>query len=338
MPTHSLRVVLAFLVAIPGLLIASPASACACGGIASNDPSALVNSETAIVSMDGTRETIDMRLSMRSVNSDAALIVPTPAPATVSAGDQALFDKYSRISEPRTETRRHWWSSSTAGDGAVAGAAAPGSATGASDPQVLSRVQLGPLDVTTLTGGDLTGLQKWLSGNGYQLKPAVSAALAPYVAERWSFVAIKLTSVTALSGPLDPIRMAFDSAKLVYPMRMSVAATGTQLVDLYVIADHRQLRSDADVPEQRVRTVYAGRLDDGRYLTTVQTTIAAPQSISSDFAFADAPDDSPYQQVIYRDSDVKILGVMAGPFLVVVGMIALVIAATAVVVALRRRT
>ncbi|GAB06569.1 hypothetical protein GOAMR_55_00005, partial [Gordonia amarae NBRC 15530] len=136
------------------------------------------------------------------------------------------------------------------GDGAVAGAAAPGGATGASDPQVLSRVQLGPLDVTTLTGGDLTGLQKWLSGNGYQLKPAVSAALAPYVSERWSFVAIKLTSRAALSGPLDPIRMVFNSGKLVYPMRMSVAATGPQLVDLYVIADHRQLRSDADVPEQ----------------------------------------------------------------------------------------
>ena len=88
----------------------------------------------------------------------------------------------------------------------------------------------------------------------------------------------------------------------------------------------------------RVRTVYAGRLDDGRYLTTVQTTIAVPQSISSDFVFADAPDDSPYQQVIYRDSDVKILGVMAGPFLVVVGMIALVIACAGAVVAIRRRT
>ena len=100
------------------------------GGIASNDPAAQVSQETAIVSMAGRRETIDMRLSMRSVRSDAALIVPTPAPATVSAGDSALFDKYEAISAPRTETRRHWWSRSSDYDGARAGALPPGSAAG----------------------------------------------------------------------------------------------------------------------------------------------------------------------------------------------------------------
>ena len=84
MSTHLLRLIVALLLAVPALLIASPASACACGGIASNDPAAQVSQETAIVSMAGRRETIDMRLSMRSVRSDAALIVPTPAPATVS--------------------------------------------------------------------------------------------------------------------------------------------------------------------------------------------------------------------------------------------------------------
>jgi hypothetical protein len=336
MSTHLLRLIVALLLAVPALLIASPASACACGGIASNDPAAQVSQETAIVSMAGRRETIDMRLSMRSVRSDAALIVPTPAPATVSAGDSALFDKYEAISAPRTETRRHWWSRSSDYDGARAGALPPGSAAGGSGPEVVGRVQLGPLDITTLTGGDLTGLQKWLSGNGYQLMPAVSAALAPYVSDRWSFVAIKLTSPNALSGPLDPIRLEFDSDTLVYPMRMSVAATGTQMVDLYVLTDHRQQRTDADVSRQQGHVLYAGRLDDGRYLTTIQTMIIAPQTISSDFVFADAADDSPYQQVIYKDSDVTIMGVMAGPFLLVAGMIIVVVGIALAGIAIRR--
>lgn len=336
MPTHLLRIAVALLLAVPGLLIASPAGACACGGIASNDPAAQVSHETAIISMNGARETIDMRLSMRSVRSDAALIVPTPAPATVSAGDAALFDKYEKISAPRTESRRHWWSRSSDGDGATGGAAAPTGAAGGSGPEVVSRVQLGPLDITTLSGGDLTGLQKWLSGNGYQLKPDVIVALAPYVAERWSFVAIKLTSGIALSGPLDPIRMVFDSAELVYPMRMSAAATGTQMVDLYVLADHRQQRSDSDATRQQGQVLYAGHLDDGRYLTTIRTTITTPQSISSDFHFTGAADDTPYQRVSYRDSDVTIMGVMAGPFLVAAG-VAIVLTLTGVAFAVRRR-
>ena len=71
------------------------------------------------------------------------------------------------------------------------------------------------------------------------------------MSERWSFVAIKLTSPNALSGLLDPIRLEFDSDTLVYPMRMSVAATGTQMVDLYVLTDHRQQRTDADVSRQQ---------------------------------------------------------------------------------------
>ncbi|MBD0022951.1 DUF2330 domain-containing protein [Gordonia sp. (in: high G+C Gram-positive bacteria)] len=337
MPTHLLRLTLAFLFAIPGLLIASPAAACACGAIASNDAAAQVNRETAIVSKTGNRETIDMRLSMRSVRSDAALIVPTPTPATVSAGDGALFDDYEKISAPRTETRRHWWSRSTDDDGATAGARAPASAAGAADPQVVARVRLGPLDITTLTGDDLDGLRKWLSDNGYQLKPAVISALAPYVAERWSFVAIALTSPTALSGPLDPIRMEFDTDQLVYPMRMSAAATGTQTVDLYVLADHRQDRTDADTARQQVRTLYSGRLADGRHLTTVRTTVTAPQSISSDFVFATAADDSPYRRVVYTDSDVTIAGMMAGPFLLVVGVIVLVVVVAGVAVAVGRR-
>ncbi|MFW0790974.1 DUF2330 domain-containing protein [Gordonia sp. CPCC 205333] len=333
MSTRLIRLVVVIFLTLPALLLATPASACACGGIASSDPDARVNGEIAIVSKSGNRETIDMRLSMRSIAHDAALVIPTPTSAAVSAGDSSTFDRYATITAPRVETREHWWVSSTnTPDGGV-GAPAPGTApTGA--PTVVQQVALGPLEATVLTGGDLPGLRKWLSDNGYRLKTAVGDALSPYVDEHWSFVAIRLNSDTPLSGPLDPIRMVFDSDRIVYPMRMSVAAKGFQRVITYVVADHRQERVDGDANSQNIEVSYAGRLDDGRFLTQVTTIIARPSTITSDFVFADADNDDPFQEVRYVDSDVRILGIMAGPFLVGIGVLA--IAAVAAIIARRR--
>lgn len=334
MLTRLLSVVLTTLLTAAVALVAAPASACACGGIASSDLAASVNGETAIVTRVGARETIDMRLSMQSVAADAALIIPTPTPAVVSAGSTADFTRYAAITAPLVETRTHWWTPSGGRDGAV-GSRAPGSgATGA--PTVVQQVTLGPLEATVLRGGDLAGLRQWLSDNGYQLKPAISDAMAPYVADHWSFVAIRLSSTTPLSGPLDPVRLTFESDRLVYPMRMSSAATSPQQVKLYVVADHRQQRVDADAATQSVTTDYAGRLDD-RFLTALTTTITQPSRIATDFVFADAASDEPYQRVTYTDADVTIFGVMAGPFLVGIALLGVVVAG-AIFLVFRRGT
>lgn len=329
------RLSVALLLALPALLLTSPASACACGGIASNDATARVHSETSILSKRGDRETIDMRLSMTSVAPDAALLVPTPAPATVSAGDAATFTRYDEISAPRVETRTHWWIPSSDTDGVTAGAAPPGGAsTGA--PTVVQRVTLGPLEAAVLAGGDVDGIRKWLSDNGYRLQPKLVRALAPYVGQHWSFVALKLASPTPLSGPLDPIRLTFDSSSLVYPMRMSAVADAPQYVTTYVVAEHRQQRIDADAAGQSVTTVYAGRIDDA-YLTKITTAVARPATITTDFEFARAPTDDPVAQVTYADEDVRIFGVMAGPFLAAVGIVLAVLATTAVLLVVTRR-
>ena len=76
---------LALLLAVPALLVGSPAQACACGGVVDQpggDTS--VSGETAVVVWDGTQETILLRLSTRSEAVTAGLLVPTPTPATVT--------------------------------------------------------------------------------------------------------------------------------------------------------------------------------------------------------------------------------------------------------------
>lgn len=315
-----------------GMLVASPGStagACACGGIVSPDLDARVTGEQSLVAIDGTNETIVMRLDLHSVADNAALIVPTPTPATATAANPRLFAELERLTAPRIEPSR------TAGSGLDEAGAVP-----AGGPTVVAQVQLGPIEATTLTGGDLTGVRQWLDGHGYTMRREVTAQLDPYLTQGWSFVAMRLTGEQPLSGQLDPVRLDFTSDKLVYPMRMSAAANDTQRVVVYTLAQHRMQRTDADAAHQDVAVDYAGSIQ-GRtsdqtltelsaknpYLTRISTTIIQPSSITTDFTFAPASTDDPYQRVIHHGSDSD----DGGNLLVTLGVaVIVIIVATAV--------
>lgn len=322
------------------------ASACACGGIVSPDVDARVADEMALISSDGTTETIVMRLNLQSDADDAALVIPTPTPAEVSASGSGLFAELAQLTAPRVETRRHW----TFAPGFSS--SAPEGAVGAGVPMVVDQVQLGPLEATTLTGGDLRGVQDWLDGHGYRLRPEIAAGLKPYLTEGWSVVALRLTSDRPLDGPLDPVRLTFTSERLVYPMRMSVQATAPQRVVIYTLGQHRMQRTDPDAGTagQHVEIGYAGTLSGratdqtlvelasgGDYLTQISTSVTDPSAIAADFAFGPAATDEPYQRVVFRDEDIDVgVPVMFGVALMFV--LGLIITAVVLVIWLVRRT
>lgn len=211
---------------------------------------------------------------------------------------------------------------------------------------MLRRVQLGPLEATTLSGGDLHGVRKWLQDNGYQLRPEISAGLQPYLSRGWSVVAMRLTSDLPLDGRLNPVTLEFAADDLIDPMRMSAQAKSPQTAVIYTLGgEHRMQRVDADAVTQIVGVDYAGsvagRTDDetliealgsGDYLTKMTTTIVDPAAITSDFRFAQAPNDEPFQRVVYRYEDVNVTLPIDG------GVVVLLAASVvAVVVVLRRR-
>ena len=117
--SSDLRRVLAALLAAAGLLVVTPpARACACGGVVDQPgQDTSVGSETAVVTWDGTTETIALRLSTRSEAVHAGLIVPTPAAATVTLGDEQMFTDLAAVIAPATSragafraraARRRW--------------------------------------------------------------------------------------------------------------------------------------------------------------------------------------------------------------------------------------
>ena len=334
---------LALVVALLGVIanvFAAPGHACACGAVvAQHGEQATLNHEVALVHWDGATETIVMQLALNATTDNVALVVPTPTPATVTAGEKATFDELDSLSAPKIQHQRRvrvgfMFAMSAPRDGAIAARA----------PEVVNQVHLGPLEATTLAGGDLTGLKKWLADNGYSLKPAVLDALGPYVRDGWAFVAIRLTSTAPIAGGLKPVRMTFQSSQLVYPMRLSVAATTTQRVTVFTLSDHRQQRTDADAAKQPTEVQFAGNVlgavhdpllrelaaNHGAYLTKLAVNIPKPAQISSDFSFGNAPNDDAVRQeaVAYDYVDVP---------LEPIGLVIVVIAIVIFVVVRRRR-
>ncbi|RJO78729.1 DUF2330 domain-containing protein [Nocardia panacis] len=309
--------------AVAAILVASAgiggfAPAAACGGVftgAAAGSAATVHREAALASWDGHRETLIMQLTLRTGADNAALIVPTPTPATVGAAAPDTFTELAARTAPQVRTSYRWFAEVDGETGA------PKSGV----PAVRDRVRLGPIEAATLSGGDLTGIRKWLGDNGYQITPQVADRMTSYLRDGWSFVALRLTSDRPLSGAVDPVRIVFDTDRLIYPMRMSAAATAPQTVELFLLGAHRMQRSDPDAGKHRQTLEFADRITDptdpdlralsagGRdYLTALQIAIDIPGTITTDLTFTDAPTDTPFRSRVDRVENADILGMPGG--------------------------
>ncbi len=298
---------------------ASSAMACACGGmVGPDDASTVIGRETAVLQLHDGVETIHLQLSARGHDNEAGLLLPTPAPAEVSLGNQQMFTDLFRASQPRHEERRHlfgprWLFVGDGSGGGGDGAGAPGN----SGVNVLSVEDLGPLEATVLTADDPEALEVWLDEHDYVMSEEFASVVQPYTDDEWAFVAVRLTAEgEALDGDLPPLTVTFPSDELVYPMRMSQAATSHQETRTYVLDEHRTERTDptargGSTPE----VMFAGELEvdslesaDLRalvsstpYLTTIDQEFSQPdRMIQSDYVFAPAADDEPFQRVIYE--------------------------------------
>ncbi|MBD8079648.1 DUF2330 domain-containing protein [Cellulosimicrobium arenosum] len=314
---------------------APPASACACGAVVDSAAyESAVTAETAALLWDGETETVLLELAAFSTAPEVGLLLPTPAPAEVALADPEIFRELDEVTAPRPVVSEHrWWPELSFG-------LEDGSAGGAPSVAVLDEVRLGPLDVTTLAATDAKALRSWLAEREFELSPSIEKALAPYVEEKWSFVAARLAPEAAgqLDGTLQPLRVTFPSDTLVYPMRMSSAASAEQRTRTYVLADHRMNRSDETARTTAPEVRYAGRVDagsvrsaelaallaQGPYVTAYEQTFTDPGAeIVSDFTFAQAPTDATVAHSYAVVVDKRVGPFLAGPVLAFGGVLVL---------------
>ncbi|WP_084655547.1 DUF2330 domain-containing protein, partial [Nocardia altamirensis] len=272
---------------------------------------ASVDHEAALLSWDGRRETLVLDLNLLADTDNAVLVVPTPTRATLAPVSESTFLALSQLTVPEIVTERRWFGS-------------PEQPTGAPDARYSALTSpLGPLELTNFTGDQLTDLHTWLGSTGYAVGAESRAALEMYRRDGWSFVAIRLSRLDSLTGPLDPIRLSFDTDRLVYPMRLG--STTPQQVQLYVLSEHRVTRSDADMHRQTVDVDFAGRIAGSDnptlreltaggqdYLTEMSVSVPEPSAVTTDATFAAAPTDDPVRARVTLVEHVQFFDMPAG--------------------------
>lgn len=341
---RSVRAFLVLLFVSLSTNIAVPAWACACGAYIPDSASAAVVDERALITWDGTTQDILMSFNVRGGSQKAAWVMPVPAASHVTLGDGAVFEELARITAPRIEYRDSWWPTF---DWLGGFAAAEGDASGApgSDVSVRGQQRIGPFAVTRLAADDPAALTNWLAGSGFPQPPDLERNIAPYVADGWEIVAIRLVPDAEgqqLTGNLQPLRLSFTSENVVYPMRLSRSAKVPQAVDLYLLAEHRMDPFAVPVAGEQPTLEFAGPvaaesvsyalrpyLESGTYLTRWSNDLNEPASIDGDYVFEPADSDAAYQKVIheYRDH-----GDVTGFFLLAGSALAAILTIVAVLV------
>ncbi|MFI1655527.1 DUF2330 domain-containing protein [Streptomyces sp. NPDC020472] len=316
--THSriLTTVVALLALQLGSLVA-PAYACGCGAMIPDKAERIgVDREESAVRWDGRTETVVMRFYVHGNARRAAWVMPVPGRADVRLGDPALFDELGRLAEPEQRDRPYFWPregdwpfDGDHGDGAAA--APPGAGSGVG---VVGRERLGPFDVARLTATDPDALGHWLRANGFELPERLTGALRPYVERKWEYVAVRLAPQekdATLHGELTPLRIAFPSPELVYPMRLSRLARTPQNLGLHVLAEHR-MEPRSPIGGDRPEVTFAGLIErpEGAVaelagdrpvrLTVLEQRFPHPERIDDDHHLR-AVADTPYREVEYTD-------------------------------------
>ncbi|MBT2404239.1 MULTISPECIES: DUF2330 domain-containing protein [unclassified Streptomyces] len=354
MKRRILALLFALLATQLGSLI-SPAYACGCGAMVPDGMSRIgVDREVSAVRWDGRAEQIVMRFTVGGDAKRAAWIMPVPGRATVELGDDRVFRDLAWLIRPERKARTYFWPrdsdwpfSSGSSDGATA--APPGA--GAPAVGVVGREQLGDFDVARLTATDPDALRDWLESNGFKLPDRLATELKPYVDQKWEYVAVRLAPKEQgkpLRGELDPLKIRFDSDKLVYPMRLSRLAKTPQSLGLYILADHRMEPSSpigGAAPEVTFAGTVApegavGELTGGKpaFLTAIDQRFPEPSRIDGDHELRAAPADTPYRRAVYHDELLTVGDGIPVWLLTVIGALAAMAGAvTAAFVSLRIR-
>ncbi len=252
-----------------------PANACGCG-IAIE---AEVNSEAGLVIASPGKEEIILTLDLASASDErAAVVLPVPARPEVAAIDRG--DPLAYLEEATRPPPEVGSSSSGDDDGASAGAAPP--------VDVIGREEIGGYDVTRLASSDPRALDEWLDDNGYEVPDGARPIFDSYIRQDWKFVAIRLAPDS--DGRLKPLRVSFNVAIPIYPMRLSQLSSRPIDLTLYTLADgQRQVEGLETVWSGPVTALdpppppeLAELFEKGSFVTRLEADDAEPQSFETD--------------------------------------------------------
>ncbi len=186
----------------------------------------------------------------RGEMKDFALVIPVPEVLTreqINVGDKALIERVDAFSAPRLveyfdsdpcePPMVYSMRSMGAPDGALA-KSGPASSKSLG-VTIEAQYTVGEYDILILGAKESSGLEKWLTENGYKLPKGASKALEPYIKQKLKFFVAKVNLAEQVKSGfqyLRPIQFAYESPKFMLPIRLGmVNSEGPQDMLIYAI-------------------------------------------------------------------------------------------------------
>ncbi|PIR05576.1 hypothetical protein COV56_02190 [Candidatus Kuenenbacteria bacterium CG11_big_fil_rev_8_21_14_0_20_37_9] len=223
--------------------------------IAPPDRYVLETDQKAVIFHDGGNETLVLSVMFQADAENFAWIIPTPARPGVTKSSDELFtalDELTRIvpNDKRALGIDFDYAQNIMDDGV----------------EVIESKQVEYYDVTVLTADDSKALIKWLNKNGYNYPEFGRYILESYIQNSWYFTAVKIDDGYLADnikrqlryGHAIPLRLDFQTDKIVYPLRISSITdnaltheipVGNNDNDL-IVEDINEIAMPLPVPEQ----------------------------------------------------------------------------------------
>ena len=226
-----------------------------CGFYVSKADGTLKNKTSQVILVrDGDKNVITMYNDFKGDFRDFAMVVPVPVvlkKSDIRVVDQQIFTTLNEYSQPRLVEywdqnpceHRMYMEDRTS---ALAGAA-PGMAYRSTDSEkrslgvkVEAKYLVGEYDILILSAQESSGLQTWLTENGYKIPAGAGEVLEPYIRSGLKFFVVKVNEreKKKLAGDfLRPIQISFESPKFMLPIRLGMAnAEGDQDMIVYAFS------------------------------------------------------------------------------------------------------
>lgn len=212
--------------------------------------------QKAVILHDGGREDLLLQVKYEGAVEEFGWLIPTPSLPRVERGSMEAFYELSQL------TQREFGEGIKSGKMVMGGADAEGRAP---KVKVIETKTVGAYEVSVLAAEDGGSLERWLKESGYAIPGGKTEReiVDDYIRRKWFFVAAKINlngsgfklasgksqgAVTAAqaksgvqtklaSGELHPLLISFDTARCVFPLKISSVAGKSSQVSLYVISE-----------------------------------------------------------------------------------------------------
>ncbi|MBU6399658.1 MAG: DUF2330 domain-containing protein [Verrucomicrobia bacterium] len=210
-------------------------------------------SQKAIILYDAGREDLILQVKYEGPAAEFGWLIPVPGQPVVEKASMGAFYELSQLTQRRF------------GGGTTLQTLTSGISRGPYRPpppvKVIEEKTVGAYDIAVLSTENADALNQWLQTNEFKFPPDHTDVLDYYVRRHWCFVAVRVhldKSGRALgprsrgsatrptvkpsvarklrTGELHPLRLSFDSAQCVYPLKISGVNGKPSEVQIYVLA------------------------------------------------------------------------------------------------------